>query len=411
MPLSLGRYLYFSTLLGVFSGFIYVHVGSTVYLFYFVMLSNLLLIWGFLCPVVFPKWVGWFLLYLVASGVIGAWRGTDTVFLFGKQVAAIGLSALYFANFFQVQGNKIDDAWLTFTRIAYVLTLVALVMWVVQCVYEHSFVRLHGLTTEPSAYCVLTLPAYYWFAYQWKTYGKHRKEVLWITLGVILSVSSDGYLAAILGLVLLFGKRITTLLIATILACGIGVGLYAISPDVQLRVNDTVAALANSDVSGSNISTYALISNMFVTERVIEVHPILGNGLGSHVQSNHRYIEDVPGEQLVEAAGWDSGANVEDAASLTLRSLSEQGLVGFLAILCFVFYFRVSGDCDRGAIAGAILVVFFEKLLRGGGYSNPEQFFFITVYMLNHRQFRRGGPESERVTHRHSFGSSPIQNL
>ncbi len=388
-PLSVKRYLHLSTLFGIFSAILAIHLGATFFLSYLVMLSNLLLIWAFLAPLVFPKWLGWLLLYLLASGAVGIYRGTDTVFLVAKQVAAIGLSALYFANFFHVEGNCVDRAWAGYAKIAYWLTLIALVMWPFQCLIEHEVVRLHGLATEPSAYCVLTLPAYYWYAYLWQSKGKHRKEVLWITLGVALSGSSTGYIAVVFGLLLLFGKRVTRLMIATVLACGLGVGLYAISSDVRLRVNDTLGALANSDVSGTNLSTFALLSNMFVTERVLAIHPILGNGLGSHILSNKAFIQDVPGVDLIEAAGWDSGANVEDASSLTLRVLSELGLMGFVGVLWFIVHFRSTGSGDRAAICGAILTVFLQKLLRGGGYSNPEQFFFIMVYMLNYRQFKQ----------------------
>ncbi|HEX5235546.1 MAG TPA: hypothetical protein VFW25_09465 [Silvibacterium sp.] len=409
-PISLSRYIYASTLLGVFSGALYIHVGSTVYFFYMVMVFNLLLMWGFLHPLIFPKWLGWFLLYLLASGLFGVWRGTDSVYLFGKQILAIGLSALYFSNFFHLQDDRIADSWVSYARIAYSLTLVALLMWAAGCLYEHRLLRLHGLTTEPSAYCVLTLPAYYWYAYQWRTYGRRRKEVLWMTLGIALSMSSDGYLAVIFGLFLLFGKRLGGLLIAVVLACAVGVGLYSASSDVRLRVNDTAGALVNSDVSGTNLSTYALISNMFVTERVLEVHPVLGNGLGSHVQSNEKYIHDVPGEDLVEAAGWDSGANVQDASSLTLRSLSEMGVLGFLGILWFIVHFRVKGRGERAAISSAILTVFFQKLLRGGGYSNPEQFFFVMVYLLNYRQAKLEDEGRRFFPQGHSLCPTPVQN-
>lgn len=389
MPISLKRYVYISTLLGVFSEMFAIHLGATIFLSYLVMLSNLLLIWAFLSPLIVPKWLSWFVLFLLASGTIGIYRGTDTPLLVAKQVAAISLSALYFANFFHMEGNRVNRAWSGYTKIAYWLTLVALLMWPIQCLIEHKVVRLHGLTTEPSAYCVLTLPAYYWYAYQWHSRGRHRKEVLWITLGVALSVSSTGYIAVAFGFLLLFGRRVTGLLIAVIMACGLAAGLYAVSPDVRLRVDDTFGALINNDVSGTNLSTFALITNMFVTERVLAVHPILGNGLGSHVLSNKKFIQDVPGIDLIEAVGWDSGANVEDASSLTLRALSETGLLGFVGILWFILHFRVSGDNDRAAICSAILTVFLQKLLRGGGYSNPEQFFFIMVYMLNYWQFKQ----------------------
>ena len=209
-----------------------------------------------------------------------------------------------------------------------------------------------------------------------------------MTVGVVACGSSTGFIAVLFGIVLLFSKRLATVLIATVLVCGVGTLLYLFSAAVRLRADDTIAAIGGGDVSGVNLSTYALVSNMFVTEHVLEVHPILGNGLGSHSLSNRRYIEDVPGEELVEAAGANAGANVQDASSLALRSLSEMGLVGFLGIFWFIRYFRVDGTGYRHAISSAILTVFFQKILRNGGYSSPEQCFFIIVYMLNSAQFR-----------------------
>jgi len=393
-PLSLRRYIYLSTLLGVFSEILVVHAGVTIFLFDVVMLWNLVLIWAFLGPIVVPKWLGWFLLYLTASGAIGILRGTDTTFLAAKQLFVIGLGSIYFANFFRLQDNQIDGAWETYAKLAYWLTLIGIAKWLAVCLFAHRFERLQGLTTEPAAYCAVTLPAYYWYAHKWFTSRRHRKEVLWLTLGIALSASSTGFLGVAFGLLLAFGKRrLIALPFALVLICGFGVGLYTISPYVRVRARDTFGAVLNSDVAGTNISTYALISNMFVTERVLEVHPILGNGLGSHILSNHKYISDVPGVELVEAAGWDTGANVQDAASLALRSLSELGLMGFLGILWFIVHFWVGGKSDRAAISCAVMLVFFEKLLRGGGYGNPEEFFFILVYMHNYWQFKQGGSE------------------
>jgi hypothetical protein len=385
---TLQRYIYLSTLIGVFSEMLAIHVGATLFFFYFVMALNLLLIWAFLRPVIFPKWLRWFLLYLAASGAIGIWRGTDTLLLVSKQFFAIGLNSLYFANFFDLQGHRINRVWETYAKLSYFFTLAGFPVWLIQCLNEHAFVRLQGIFTEPAAYCLLTLPALYWYTYQWIHNGKHRREVLWMSLGIMLSLSSLGYVTLAAGLLLMFGKRLFVLPVVAGLILALSAGLYTVSSEVRLRVDDTFSALANSDVSGTNISTYALISNLFVTEHVLAVHPILGNGLGSHIQSNAKYIDDVPGVDIVEAAGWDTGANVQDAASMTLRSLSEQGIVGFLGILWFIFYFRVPGNSPRAAMCSAVLLVFIHKMLRGGGYSNPEQFFFIIFYMVNYREYK-----------------------
>ena len=390
-PISLRRYLHFSTLLGVFSGALSIYVGSTVFFFYFVMLFNLLLIWAFLGSVVLPKWLGSFLLYLAAGGAIGVFRGTDTIYLVVKQLGAISLSALYFANFFELEGNTVDRAWLTYCRMAYWSSVLALSLWPMECLIEHELVRLHGIATEPAAFCLLALPAWYWFAHSWKTSGRYRKEVAVITIAMGCSISSLGYLGMAIGLLfLLTSKRNVLSIFAPIVILCLLAGVYYLSENVRIRASDTVTSLATNDLSGANLSTYAILSNMFVTERVLALHPFLGNGLGSHVLSNERYISEAPGvEELVNSTSWDAGANTHDAASLTLRSLSELGLVGFLGILWFIQHFRVGGFGYRAAISSGILLVFFEKMLRGGGYSNPEQFFFIFVYFLNSRQFRQ----------------------
>jgi hypothetical protein len=387
-PISIERYIHFSTVWGIFSAILVWHAGPTIFFFYLIMLTNLLLMWAFQTSLVLPKWLAWFLLYLLATGILGTVRGTDSLGLVFKQLGAIALSAFYFANFFHCEGNRIDRAWASYVRAAYLFALAGILIWLEQCLQYHSMIRLQGLATEPAGFCVVITPAAYWYASQWLRFGRCRKETLWIALAIALSSSSIGYSAVAVGLLLLFGRRFTGVVVAAALVASLFVGLYLFSPDVRLRVDDTFGALVNSDVSNTNISTYALVSNVFITGRVLEEHPLLGNGLGSHVLSSARYIGDVPGEDLVEATGWDAGFNTRDAASLTLRSLSELGITGFLGIVLFLIYFRVKGDGGHAVISNAILTCFFQKLLRGGGYSNPEQFFFVLVYMLNYCQAR-----------------------
>jgi hypothetical protein len=388
-PLSVRRYIYLSTLLGIFSGILRIDVGSTIFFFYLIMLSNLLLMWAFIGPLVVPKWLAWFMLFLAVSSAIGIIRGTDTLPLAGKQFVAIGLCAFYFANFFNLQGNTIDRAWSTYCKLVYWSSLLALAIWPAQCLIARDIVRLQGIASEPAGFCLLALPACYWYAYSWATAGTNRKEVFWIMLAICASASSLGFIGVALGLLLLLTRKPTKMaFIAPLLVVGLIAGIYAVSSNFRFRANDTAASLMDTNVAGTNISTYALVSNMVVTERVLESHPLLGNGLGSHSLSNERYIGDVPGVDEMVDIGWDAGANTHDAASLTLRSLSEMGLLGFLSIIWYIWHFRVSGAGSRAAISSAIFVVFFQKLLRGGGYSNPEQFFFVVVYMLNFKQFR-----------------------
>jgi hypothetical protein len=249
-------------------------------------------------------------------------------------------------------------------------------------------VRLQGLTPEPAAFCTLILPAYYWYAYKYLTSRKHATGVVVITLAVILSGSSLGFVSVAFGIVLLMSGRRKLIIAMPIVIAGLLGLAYILSPDFQVRLNDTVIAATSENVSEANLSTYALVSNMIVTQQVLEESPIFGNGLGSHPISHERYIGDVPGVEVFVQQGMEN-LNAAEAASFTLRSLSELGLLGFLGVLIFLFHFHVGGTGPRAAISNAILVCFFLKLIRGGMYFPPEQFFFVFIYILNYRNSAR----------------------
>jgi hypothetical protein len=272
-------------------------------------------------------------------------------------------------------------------RISYWFCIIALPLWVASCAIEHTFVRLQGLAQEPAALCILILPAYYWYAYQYFTNRKHATELVVITIAVVLSVSSLGFIGVAFAIVLLMSGRRKLLIAAPIvIACLLGL-LYAVSADFQLRANDTALAATSEDVSGANLSTYALVSNMIVTQQVLKESPIFGNGLGSHPISHERYLGDIPGVEVFVQQGMEN-LNAPEAASFTLRTLSELGILGFLGVLIFLFHFHVGETGPRAAISNAILVCFFLKLIRQGMYFPPEQFFFVFIYILNYRKFK-----------------------
>jgi len=173
-----------------------------------------------------------------------------------------------------------------------------------------------------------------------------------------------------------------------------GASIYATSADFRIRFDDTVRAAVEGTVQNANLSTFALISNAFVTSQVISEHPIAGNGLGSHLLSHNVYIGDVPGVAAFEKMDFRGQATMEqlnaaDANSLLLRLLSETGLAGLLAVGLFIAHYRAPRGGERAAINSAILVYFFAKLLRAGHYFPPEEFFFVFAYCLTGPVVRR----------------------
>jgi hypothetical protein len=382
---SLRNSIYWSTMIGIFSAILVFQIPFRFLVFDGIMLVNLLLLMLLVNFGRIAAWIPCFLLYIAASGVIGIAYGTDTIGLVAKEFLGIAVSVMYFYYFFRMIDNDFERAFASYTRIAYWFVVVAYPLWICACVNAHGFERLKGLTTEPGAFCELVLPAFYWFTYQFFKFRKHGVEASLFAIAIILSGSSNGYICTAFGVMLLLSGRIKHFVVAPAVVGGVLVLAYVGAPYFRVRADDTLLAISTQDVGGSNYSTYALISNLFVTQQVLKENPIIGNGIGSHLISHDRFIGNVSGiDQFRENDTAD--LNAPDAASLTLRSLSELGILGFSGILVFLISFRVGGDGTHAAICNAILVCFFFKLIRDGNYFAPEQFFFVFIYILNHRQ-------------------------
>jgi len=391
----LRNYLYYSTLIGVFSSVLILKLGLTIR-------------WMYLALLLFPLVVNatrispgilWFLLYLAASGAIGIARGTDSVSQVVIEFRAISVNVLYYYFFFKLIHNDFERAFLAYTRLAYWFAIIALPLWVGSCIAQHGYVRLAGLATEPAEFCSIVLPAYYWYAYRFATARKHLAEVIVFSLAVGLSVSSLGYLGVAFGIVLLLSGRRRTVLVAPVAALALLSIIYALSSNFRVRVNDTVVAATTEDLTGANFSTYSFISNALVTREVLRESPLIGNGLGSHPISHARFLSDIRGIEFFREMGFEN-ANAPEGGSLTFRVLSEFGILGYLGVLVFLIHFHVGTKGPRAAVSNALLTCFFFKLIRNGNYYQPEQFFFIFIYMFNYRSSMREAARSPRASHR-----------
>jgi hypothetical protein len=342
------------------------------------------------------------------SGAIGIASGTDSTGQFLKQFLGIGINALYFYYFFRIPGNSVGRGFNTYCRIAYWVCLIGFPLWL-WSVFMNYDVRFRSITTEPAEFCTLILPAYYWYTYLYFNKRKHGRQVLVFTAALLLSNSSLGFVSAVFGIVLLLSARRKLLLAVPLVTGGLLGILYISSNNFRFRIDDTAAGLMTSDVTGVNLSTYAILSNLFVTQQVLQDSPLLGHGIGSHVLSHDRYLDAIPGMDAI-SQGW-LDTNATDAASMTLRALSELGVFGFAGILWFLIHFHVKGTGTHAAISNAILVTFFLKLLRGGLYFPPEQFFFIFIYMMNYTEYRRQNTLTADVGKISSVPTSHVLNL
>jgi hypothetical protein len=381
------EYLIASSVAGLFSSGAFMDVGFDFQLWYAVLALNLLLF----------AWLGalrvragmWALAAVLAlSGATGYAQGTDTPALFAKQFAGILASALYFSCLYQLAGDDVPLLFRRYVRAACFVAIAGIALIFVELPFEGALPRLQSFLPEPSMFALVTLPAAYYCLDRYRSAGTHGAALAVLGAGLLLSRSSVGYLGLLFGLGLFFARSFWR---AVVLVGAMAFALYAASSDFRLRLDDTVRAAGNLTVEEANLSTFALASNTFVTARVLETHPLTGNGLGSHLLSHRSYIGDVPGVALFESMILHGRQtmdqlNAADANSLFLRLLSETGLIGLGLVIVFIARYRAAPGGEAGAINRAVLVYFFAKLLRAGHYFSPEQFFFVFAYCLTGRR-------------------------
>jgi hypothetical protein len=322
-----------------------------------------------------------------------------------SQIIGIGLISLYFYNFFRFSTYPLRDIFKMYCSYAYVISIIGLVLFFILLFFgldinnliskylpfygypynpNSSFVwlKVRGVFLEPAHFGGIILPAFAFLVYNYK---ENLKRVLIVGLALICTFSSITYIGmlAIL-LTLQKGAKFGKIAIITFIGVFFGLITYNYIEDVKIRVDDTFNVITSSDLNfeGTNLSTYAILSNLYVSGEVFKSSPIIGHGIGSHPISHKKYISDLTGIDTFEI--WDlADTNSTDANSFFIRTISEIGLVGIILIFIFI---KKNYSSYQSDISKSILIYFLYKLIRDGHYFPPELYFFVFMYYFLHRE-------------------------
>jgi O-antigen ligase len=146
-------------------------------------------------------------------------------------------------------------------------------------------------------------------------------------------------------------------------------------------------AIARQDISGTNASTFAFLSNLYVSSQSFLAHPMTGVGMGGYAMAYDKYIGGVEEADLNELLSMS--LNRDDANSLFLRTAAELGLPGILVLLGFIILCAQVRGSPYQEIRNAILPYFLVRFGRYGAYFSVEVYFFVGIYLLNYLESRR----------------------
>jgi hypothetical protein len=382
----LDKYILFSSVFALFTESFTFHYIIDWKLFYVIIFTNLILLGTRKKLTIHQNIIYVFLFFIVHGIVFYIWYQNPIKSLIA-QLLGIGVSSVYYYNFLKHYGVKL--VFNIYLKLTLVLAVLAIFMFYFG-IHVFIYNRLNGILTEPAHYVAIALPATYVF-FREKQYLK--LTVLLVT--VFLAKSSIGYigLALIIILPLLKAKYLAKYLWAVGIVLGIS-GYYIStqwnkpideneSNVLVRRLKETKESL-NAVYTGkfeehTNLSSYAFLSNTFITRKVLIEKP-LGAGLGSYPHEYDKYYSELkPPPYLVTLK--QSKINRTDANSLFLRLVADLGIFAFLFILFFVYRSNKLFKNDQKIIQQSTFFYLVLKLLREGHYFPPEFYFFLFIFL------------------------------
>ena len=238
---------------------------------------------------------------------------------------------------------------------------------------QFSWINIDSIAEEPSHYAAILLPGIVYCLINYKIF---KKEFYLLIFTLIFTFNLTAYVVFSLMLLIVYRKIYYLLLVLPILGA-LGVYLYNIDPLIKFRIDESANYLITQDIKNTHGTPLSFFSNLQVALNNVKLNPISGSGLGGHEEMYYKYFSNNPFSRL----DYLFGLNAKSAHSLSIRVLSEIGVVGFLLFiynLCKVFL--IEKNTKYYAIALASFSHFLCKTLKLGNYFDlGTPFFFLMI--------------------------------
>jgi hypothetical protein len=398
-PIRMDQYLVYSTVLSVFLTVLLTHKGIDIWYGYPIVMVNTVILMG-QDRLVMHRHHGMIVLAAtVISFIASAHSGTSGLAIIA-QVLGILVFSVYFFSMLTNFGLSVPRWLQIYCHFALGIVVLGFALFVAR----HLHVlppgrdgRLTSIYQEPSLFVYATLPAFGIYTNAYLRDRTYKFEFWLFFFAYILAESSLGYLGILL---IAFYAALPRLnfwrMVGFALAAAFAMtGLFFASANFRLRVVDTAIGIATMNISHVNASTFALLSNAYVTIKTLLSNPLIGVGLGGYQYAYTKYIGPI-GSSVQDPEFIT--LNMFDASSLFLRTAAETGILGLAALIGFlVICSRVRGD-QHIAIRNALMPYMLVRMGRLGSWFSCEIYFFIGLFLLNylHSRALHGGARRPR---------------
>ena len=258
--------------------------------------------------------------------------------------------------------------------------------------------RAVGLSTEPAHYAIIALPGVYLALLVLIGRGSQlklgsKKIAVIILIGFILSFSLVGYFCLFLCLISIYANK-SKLIVKAGLAIFLLAIIYIIySSSLMSKLNGLPRLFSEGiesyEYTTSDLSSFALASNLLVARESLEKSHYLGTGFNTHKDSYDREIYRIFSKSQVIME-----LNRTGAGSLFIRIPSEFGIPGILFFFYFIFHFWIRKEITVSPlkyINNMSLIMIISYSLREESYINIYLLIFMALSYYTFISWRKKG--------------------
>lgn len=333
---------------------------------------------------VLDKFLVYFFSLLLLSGLFSKFFLGLSLLPFFKQFLPIVL--IYTIVSYVIKRNHIQYLFELYVRGAVISAVLGIIQLILKLVgirflTEFTWLNIDSVAEEPSHYAAILLPAVVYTLIHIKRF---RGEFFLLFLTLVFTFNLTAYAVFGLMVIIIFRKIYYLLLVLPVLTA-MGIYIYNLDPLIKFRVNETVKFLITQDLKNTHGTPLSFFSNLQVALYTIKLNPLWGSGLGGHEEMYYRYFTDHPFSYL----DYLFGLNAKSAHSLSIRVLSEIGLLG-LALFVFNLFkpFFIKSQTVYYGIALAGLSHFLCKTLKLGNYFDLGTPFFFLMIVYAYKEYK-----------------------
>ena len=385
MKINLKQYLLYSSVFAIFTEAFFFNYIIDWKLLYVIIFVNFIVILK-IKEITFHKYFVALLAFFFIHGVLNyTIIGIPYNFMI-SQILGIAVVGTYYYNLVSIY--KPTEVIKVYCKMALWVAIIGYPLYFLGIhVGNEGEQRFYSFFKEPAHYAIVVLPACYYYFKQ-----KQYFPFLVIFSTLILSSSSLGYVGCALLFLLpnLTFKRIGYFIAITPVLILTFIYVYQNFEFFKMRVGETYDSLnvvnTGKFENYTNLSTYVLISNVYIAKKNVIDHP-LGSGIGSHhYMHTKRYLKEMRPPAYLVSQGKQKD-NSFDANSLFTRLCSEFGIFGFFSIVFSLVFLAKCYKHNELYFAQGIVIYFLLKLFRDGTYFPPELFFFIWIFYFSYKEF------------------------